>query len=72
MARLDEETEAREEEGALDARLAFFSASNFALISEWGTATKRRIKSVNFAFGSTGRSLLPCRDERMPAISPSV
>jgi hypothetical protein len=51
MARLDEEAETRARE-TLDARFAFFSASNFALIFECGTATNRRIKSMNFAFGS--------------------
>ena len=59
MARLDATPEAREEE-TLDARFAFFSASSFALISEWGTAIKRRIKSINFAFGSLPELPLMC------------
>jgi hypothetical protein len=43
---VDVEAEAREAE-RLDVRLAFFSASSFALISECGTRMSRRMKSVN-------------------------
>jgi hypothetical protein len=51
VARLGETTEAREEE-TLDARFAFFSASNFAFISACATAINRQIKFTNSAFGS--------------------